>query len=496
VSLNNPSESTSETGSGQITSAAPLAPADGAPDATSEDRSWWARPCGGREVLRVALPLVASTVSYSLMNLIDRMLLLWYDADACAAALPAGALMFSLICLPLGVAAYANTFVAQYIGAQQSRSVGNAIWQAVLWSLAVTPLFLLAIPFASDIFRWVAHTPDVTKLEVVYFQTLAYGAGGHLLAASLSSFYSGRGKTQVVMTVDCLAALLNVVLDYLLIFGEYGFPELGMQGAAIATNICLWSRAAAYWILMRQGSESEFGLRSGRYWNRKLFGRLLYFGGPDGFRMAVEMTAVTCFVFLVGRLGDNELAATTIAFNINGVGFMPLLGLSIAVATLVGQQLGAGRPDLASRATATALAIGLGYTVVTAVAYLSVPELILSGHRAGANPEQYAALQETTIALLRFVAAYCVIDVFYMVLLGTIKGAGDTRFVLISTIALSPMPVVIVWLGQRYADWNLYHCWWVLTAWILANGLVYAFRVWQGKWKSLRVIEEVPIELV
>ena len=114
--------------------------------------NWWTRTCGGRDVVRIALPLVASTISWSIMNLIDRMLLLWYDADACAASLPAGATMFTLMCFPLGVAAYANTFVAQYVGADRPDRVGLAIWQAVLFSLAVTPLFWCLIPLAVDCF--------------------------------------------------------------------------------------------------------------------------------------------------------------------------------------------------------------------------------------------------------------------------------------------------------------------------------------------------------
>lgn len=451
--------------------------------------TWWTRTCGGRDVVSIALPLVVSMISWSVMNLVDRMLLLWYDADACAAALPAGAMMFSLVCFPLGVAAYANTFVAQYVGADRSRSVGRAVWQAALWAFAVTPLFLLAIPLAPWLFRLANHPPNVTQLEISYFQTLTLGVGGTILASSLSSFYSGRGQTRVVMRVDCLAALANVVLDIVFIFGLGPVPELGIVGAAIATNLCQWGRAGAYWWLMLSEDESTYGLRAGRRWDRALMGRMIYFGAPDGFRMAIEMGALTGFVFLVGRLGENAMASTTIAFNINGVGFMPLLGLSTAVATLVGQQLGAGRPALASRATWTALILGIGYTLVTAVFYLGLPDLILAGHQVGADEAEFAALRDTTVVLLRFVAAYCIVDAFYMVLVGTIKGAGDTRFVLLATIAISPIPVVVVWLGQRYADWGLYACWAVLTGWVFANGIIFALRVWQGKWRDMRVIE-------
>ena len=147
-------------------------------DPGADAGSWWSRTCGGRDVVRIALPLVASTISWSIMNLIDRMLLLWYDADACAASLPAGATMFTLMCFPLGVAAYANTFVAQYMGADRSDRVGLAIWQAVLFSLVVTPLFWCLIPLAGIFFSVAGHPSPVAELEALYFQILTVGAGG------------------------------------------------------------------------------------------------------------------------------------------------------------------------------------------------------------------------------------------------------------------------------------------------------------------------------
>ena len=129
---------------------------------------------------------------------------------------------------------------------------------------------------------------------------------------------------------------------------------------------------------------------------------------------------------------------------------MPLIGLSVAVSTLVGQQLGADRPELATRATVTSLMLGIGYTVVTALLYLGFPDLLLAGHRLGTDTADFNALRDTTVVLLRFVAAYCILDAFYIVLLGTIKGAGDTRFVLLTTILIAPIPVLVVWLGLRH----------------------------------------------
>ena len=110
--------------------------------------AWWRRPCGGRDVMALALPLVISTMSFTVMTFIDRMFLTWYSIDAVAAAMPAAMLQFTLISFPLGVATYVNTFVAQYEGAGRPRQIGPVVWQGIWIGLAAIPLLLLTTPLA------------------------------------------------------------------------------------------------------------------------------------------------------------------------------------------------------------------------------------------------------------------------------------------------------------------------------------------------------------
>ena len=208
--------------------------------------------------------------------------------------------------------------------------------------------------------------------------------------------------------------------------------------------------------------------------------------------MMTEVAMLTGFIIVVGKLGDLPLAATTLAFNINGIGFVPLIGIGIAVSTLVGRQLGDNNVDLAGRTASSALVIALVYTALMAVLYLGFPELLLFGHAlgsGGASSPEFRELGEMATGLLRFVAVYCALDAVYIVYLGVVKGAGDTRFVFLVSLALSPVPVVASWVGIEYFGWNLNHCWIVLTAWVMLNGMVYWLRYRQGKWRTMRVVE-------
>lgn len=451
---------------------------------------WWSKSCGGREVLGLALPLMISMASWAVMNFADRMFLFWHSSKAVAAALPAGALYFAIFCFPLGISSYVNTFVSQYNGAGRTKRIGLSVWQGVWVGVAWTPIFLATIPLVPLVFHLSGHASDIVEQEAIYYRALTLGAGGGVISAAFSSFFTGLERTKVVMVVDSSAALLNVVLDYLLIFGVAGFPEMGIAGAGLATSISQWCRALIYWrVMMRAKNVKPYGLVSGRRWDTELSRRLWYYGSANGLQLLVEVTGITGFILLVGNLGEHAMVSTTLAFNINSVAFVPMLGLGVAVSTLVGNHLGKDRDDLAVRTTWTALQIGVGYSGLMALLYVCLPDVFLWGHAANSPIADFGTLRDTVVVLLRFVAAYCTLDAMQIVFVSVLKGAGDTRFVLWTALATAPLPVVATWLGVVKAGWGLYWCWIVVTAWITALAIIYLVRFRQGRWKSMRVIE-------
>ena len=456
-------------------------------------KNWWNRPCGGRAVLVVALPLVVSAASWTVMNFIDRMFLLWHSPQAMAAAMPAGMVHFAILCFPLGIASYVNTFVAQYEGAGRPERIGLAIGQALRVGLVATPLLLATIPLAPYFFAFAGHTAEVRDLEVIYYQVLTFGAGAAVIADALAAFFTGRGETRVVMIVMCSAMLLNIVLDYAWIFGKWGFPAMGIEGAAWATSVAQWFRVLLYWRLMaRPVYREKYQLAAWRRYDAEMMRRLLRFGTPNGLQLLLEISAFTVFLLLMGRLGEEAMIATTLAFNVNSIAFVPMLGLGIAVSTMVGQQLGKNRSGLAGRATWTSFWMAVAYMGTMAMLYVAVPDLFLMGHAWGTDPVEFERLRSLTVVLLRFVAAYCLFDAMNLVFVSAIKGAGDTRFILVTTLIMAPLPVLAGWLGIAYGGGGLIWCWWVITVWIMALGCIYFARFLQGRWRRMRVIEPEP----
>jgi multidrug resistance protein, MATE family len=460
---------------------------------TCEPTGWWSRPCGGRDVLRIAVPLIVSTATWSVMNFVDRMFLLWYSKESMAACMPAGMVHFAVVCFPLGVAAYVSTFVAQYQGAGHPHRIGPAVWQGIRLGFYCFPLFLAMIPLSPWIFRLSGHEPAMASLEALYFQTALFGTGAEVIAASMAAFFTGRGVTWVVMLVDSSASLLNIALDWMWIFGYCGFPEMGIEGAAWATVVSLWWRVVAYAVLfLLPRFRQRYWTWRGRRFHAPLFRRLLRFGGPSGLQLLVDVAGFTLFLLLVGNLGKEAMAATNLAFNVNCLAFVPTLGLGMALSVLVGQQLGKNNPNLAARATWTSLCLALCYMGTMALIYVLLPNLLLKGHEAGMSTAEladFAELRHTTVVLLRFVAAYSLFDAMCVIFSGALKGAGDTRFILITSFVLTPAPVAAAWLGMRYFGLGLLWCWIVVTLWICAFGVTYGLRFLHGRWREMRVIE-------
>lgn len=440
-------------------------------------------------MLAIALPMIISYGLWSVQNFIDRLYLLSYSEEALAASLSPGMMLWAAVCLPMGLAAYVNTFVAQYHGAGQDERIGVITWQGIWIALVATPCFLLTIPYCERLFLSFGHTPELSSMETEYFQGLAYGMGAIVLNSALASFYTGRGKTVIVMVANITASLLNVVLDYVLIFGELGAPELGVFGAGLATSIAnCGSIVVLGCAMLRKDDIERYGLWRGLRFDWSLMLRLFRYGGPSGIPMLLEAAGFTALTLFIAKYDPIYSAATNLAFNVNAVAFVPMFGLGIAVSTLVGQNLTAGRTDLAERAVWTALILGLGYQILSAVLYLSVPELLLFAHEGVAGGD-FEKTRELTIYLLRFVAAYCIFDAMQVIFVGALKGAGDTFFIMYVAGTVSTTMLLLGRYAEANWGWQAIGWWWILTVWIFTLGIVYLLRFLSGRWKTMRVIE-------
>ncbi len=451
----------------------------------------WRRENGYRQVLVIAIPLVLSTGSWAIQHFVDRMFLTWHSAEAVAAALPAGMLNFTVLSLFIGTSSYAGTFVAQYHGAGRYERIGPVVWQGLYVALFGGMAILALAPLAGPIFRFVGHEPAVQELEATYFRVLCLGSAAPIASSALAGFYSGRGRTWPIMWANAVATPVNVVMDYTLIFGNWGFPELGMTGAAIATVISGCTLFLIYLVLFcRQTHNQRYHTLRGWRFDRALFGRLMEFGLPNGVQFLLDNAGFAAFILLMGRLGTIPLAAANIAFNISTLAFMPLIGFGMTVSILVGQAVGKDRLDLADRAVYSVAHLAFLYMTAVASLYVLVPDVFLRPFAARADPESFAQIRAIAVVALRFVAFYSMFDALCIVFAGALKGAGDTRFIMfVIVVAAASVLVMPTYVALVLLQADVVAALSILAAYVMVMGLAFLFRFLGGKWRSMRVIE-------
>jgi MATE family multidrug resistance protein len=291
-----------------------------------------------------------------------------------------------------------------------------------------------------------------------------------------------------------VATVVNCVLDALLIFGRGGFPRMGVAGAALATVISQAVGGAIFLALfLARRNRARYATASGWRFDREPFFRLLRFGLPAGLQFFLEIAAFSLFLMIVGRIGTDALAASALAFNLNMIVFMPMLGLSVAVSSLVGRYLGARLPDVAARATYSAFAMSLVFMAACGAVYVFLPRLILLPYAAGADARAFAPVGDLTVVLLRFVAFYSIFDMMNVIFAGGLKGAGDTRYPLLLTAVLSVFALLLpAYLLCVVGSGGVLAAWSAATAYVALLGPLMLKRFLGGRWRTMSLIERNP----
>lgn len=451
----------------------------------------WNSEAGYRQILQIAIPLILSQGAYSVQQFIDRMFLAWYSPDAVAASTPAGILALTIMSLFFATAAYVTTFIAQYDGAGRRERIGHVLWQGIYIALVGGVVMASLAPASPWIFAAVGHAPAVQASEVRFFTILCAGAAPGILNNALASYFAGQGRPWFILWADLAAVALTVLLDWLLIFGNLGFPRLGIAGAGYST-VAGASLATVVYVVRIFGSREgrRLGVLTGFRFDSALLARVIRYGLPTGVQVFIDLAGFTTFFLLVGRLGVVPLAATNIALNINTLAFMPMLGLGTAVSVLVGRYIGEERTDLAERSVGSAVRLALIYMTVLSLAYLLVPGLFLLPFAAEASKAAFSPIASLAQTLLRFVAFYSLFDALNIVFSSAIKGAGDTRFVMKMIITLSiGMLIIPNWIIVVVVHGSIYAAWIAATIYICTLGVVFFLRFRGGRWKRMRVIE-------
>jgi MATE family multidrug resistance protein len=316
------------------------------------------------------------------------------------------------------------------------------------------------------------------------------GSAAVISGEAAASYFRGQGRMRVEMCNNLFCVAVNVPLTYCLVFGKLGLPAWGLTGAVITTVFCLWLRFFIYVILIfvQDWKANKFHVVSGMRLDFPLMRRLFYYGFPAGLYTSFDTVMFTAFVLLIGGLGQAERDASTIAFTLNSFTYIPLMGIGIVVTSMVGNQLGKNRPDLARRAAITALIIGCVYSGFFGIFFFAAPEMFLLPFIMYGNTT--ADMFYTSILLLWFVALYLFFDTCAVIFMSALRGAGDTIFIAWVVCIIAPLMPIFCAIGIFGFGFGIIRCWSVLTVIVIAYCTGFWLRYRSKIWESMRVIEK------
>ncbi len=440
-------------------------------------------PGGYREVWLLAYPIVITMLSRTAMMFVDAAMVGRLGATELAAVGLAGILTWALFSFFQGFLGSVNTFVAQRYGAGNRQGATVAAWQGIYLALGSYLVILLINQFTGPAFALMKPSPEVQRLGGIYARIRLYGGMTVFISFALGSFLRGIGDTKTPMRIEIVANLVNLLLDYLLIFGKFGCPRLEVVGAAVATLVAGAVAAVCYLaVFLSRKSNRAFQTRSHSQIDFRDLRRILRIGLPMGVHNLMDMGSFTVFVALVGRMGDVALAANNAGVTLISTSFMPLYGFSMAATTLVGHYIGSGQVHHARRSGYTAIKLGVVYTFFVAIAFFLVPEFLISL----VTPD--AEVIRIGTQLLFFAALFQLSDGFGICASGALKGAGDTFFTMCVSIGYAwllflPLAYILgFWLGYGVPG-----AWCGATIYIILAGVTYFLRFRSDRWERIRI---------
>ena len=381
-----------------------------------------------RATLTLGLPLIGSHLAQMSLHVSDTVMLGWYSVEALAAGVLGASSFFVIFILGSGFAQAVMPMVAQAIGrgdeTQVRRDTRMGLWLSIAFGVLCYPIFW----FSQPILLSAGQKPDVAALAQDFLRIAGVGMIPALLVMALKSYLAALGRTQVVLWATIAAVGVNIVVNWALIFGNWGFPELGVRGAAVAS---VFSQSLTLLVLVIYAAVlpalRRFHLFQ-RFWRADpaALRQVFRLGWPIGLTGLAESGLFQASALMMGWIGTRELAAHGIALEVCALAFMVHLGLSNAATVRAGRADGAGDARGLRDGATVAIAMSLGFGLFIVMLFLTVPEPLITLFLDTTQPTS-AGIIAVGVTLLAMGALFQMADATQVMALGLLRGIKDTR---------------------------------------------------------------------
>lgn len=436
-------------------------------------------------IWRLGWPAVTSMLLHTLMTLTDA---IWVgrlgptEMAAVQSSIFTIWTVFSmLMIIPTGVIA----IISRAVGANKTEEVGRVGRQGILFSLWVGIGYSIFGYFiAPHVFNFMDTEAAVSQLGINYLRIFFIGVVFFFINDSISAIFRAVGDTRAPLHATTAAVIINIVLDPILIFGWFGAPALGTDGAAIATIASAFCGTLIYLNMIRRGRlKYRLDFKLFEKLDFSLAKTVVKIGSPPA---TAGMIFSVVYIFLnkiAAQFGTISIAALTVGNRMESLSYLICFGFSIAATTMVGQNLGANNPERAAKSAWMSVAICVGWTLFISLLFLVIPDWL---SRIFTNDKEVIAI---AVVYLRILALSQIFMAAEIVLEGAFAGAGNTMPPTIISI-----PGTVIRLPMAYylcfeTDLGIDGLWWTLTitTWLKAMVMMYWFYL--GRWKKTGTIK-------
>lgn len=433
-----------------------------------------------REVLALALPIIAAMVSQNVLNLVDTAMVGHLGAAELAGVGLASFLNFMAVAFITGMSSAVQAVAARRVGEGKHDETAIPLNGGILLSLAMgLPLAALLIWQAPTILGWLNDDPEVVAAGTIYLQLRLLSIAAIGMNFSFRGYWSAIKLARLYMYTLVWTHSVNIALNYCLIFGKFGFPALGVTGAGLGTSLSICIGTLTYFVLgMRYARPAGFLARRP---SREQFSNLLRLGLPSSVQQLLFAAGFTVLFWIVGQVGTAELAVANVLINVSLVAVLPGIGFGLAAATLAGQALGRQDPVDAHRWAWDVFKVASVLFVAIGLPMLLMPREILGLFLHA--PE----LVELGVTPLRLIGGGILIDGLGLILMHALFGVGAAKLVMAVSVSLQWLLFLpLAWLLGPAWGLGLTAIWLAMSAYRALQSVVLAAAWERRQWIHAR----------
>lgn len=425
-----------------------------------------------RAVAELALPIVGVNVGMMLMGAVDTLMVGRLSPEALAAVALGNVYFFAFTIVAIGILLALDPLITHALGAKDHGDVERAVQRGLvlagLLSIPVIGSLLLAGPVLGAL----GQPAEVVPLAGLYDRVLVWGILPFLAFNVFRQTLQAHHIVAPVLWTILAANLLNIGLNWVLIFGQLGLPAMGVAGSAWATNISRWFMALMLLGMSRRTLWPTLHPWHGDVFSLRPLGRVLRLGLPIGLQLELEYGAFAAVAVLMGRFGTIQVAGHQIALNLASLTFMVPMGIGMAAAVVVGRAVGANDAPTARTAARAALLMGTGFMACCSIVLLLAPRVFAGLYTTDAAVLAWAA------TLIPIAGIFQVFDGIQAVSVGILRGFGDTRApMLINLVGFGVVGIGASLLLAFRTPLGAIGLWWGLVIGLAAVAVVLVARI-------------------